>query len=161
MAFDEEFQGIPINPADLPTDGVTMEESQVYPAILEKATVSMKLSKKDVLYCAVQVSIPDGDYEGMVVSLNYLALPIGLPADASKKEKIHAQNLGAPFARFLRSFKITAIMPPVSLGRPDSLQAWQDWVAKAYGNRGKIMIKNQEFPEGSGRMRSGISDFVF
>lgn len=158
---DEEFQGIPINPSDLPIDAVTMEESQVYPAILEKATIAMRLSKKDVLYCAVQVSIPDGDYEGMIVSANYLALPIPLRPESTKKDKIHATNIGAPFARFSRSFKLPGGMPQVSLARPDTVQAWQKWIAKAYGNRGKIMIKNQEFPEGSGRMRSGISDFVF
>lgn len=157
----EVWQGIPVNAGDLPIDAVQMEESQVYPATLEKVVVASKLSKRGVVYCAVQVSIPEGDYEGMTVALNYLPLPIGVRSDATKKEKIAAQNQSAAFGRFCRSFKITGQVPAVSLASAESINRFHDFMSKFYGNRGKVMIRNQEFPEGSGRQRSGISDFVF
>ena len=72
-----------------------------------------------------------------------------------------AQNNNAAFSRFAKSFKISGPIPPVSLEHPESIQAFQDHISKAYGNRGKFMVQNQEFPQGSGRMRSSISDFVF
>lgn len=160
-AGEESWPGIPVNPSDLPTDQVTLEESQVYPAILEKVAVSMKPSKRGVLYCAVQVSIPSGDYEGIILMQNYLPLPIGTHPNASKKEKVFAQNTSASFARFAKSFKINKMLPPVNLARPETVQAFQDEIAKFYGNSGKIMVQNQEFPEGSGRRRSSVSDYVF
>jgi len=152
---------IPINVGDLPIDTVLLEESGVYPAALERATVSMKLSKKGVLFCAVQVSVTEGDFEGQMLTINYLPLPVAVGADATKRERIQALNQSAAFGRFCRSFKITGAMPPVSLTNPDSIRAWQDWIEKYYGNNGKVTVRNQEFPEGSGRMRSGLSDFVF
>lgn len=153
---------IPINPGDLPTNEITLEESQIYVGSLDRVAVSMKLSKKGVLYCAIQCTVTEGDYEGMGVGTNYLALPIAVRPDASKKEKIYAQNTAnAKFGRFCRSFKIKNELPPVRLEDPESIQRFQDAIAKNYGNIGKFQIQNQEFPEGSGRQRSGISDFVF
>lgn len=152
---------IPINAGDLPVDTVLLEESGVYPCTLERATVSMKPSKKGVLYCAVQVSVTEGDFEGQMLTINYLPLPVAVGPDASKKERILAMNVSAPFGRFCRSFKITGVIPSVSLSNPDSIRNWQDWIEKFYGNNGKVTIRNQEFPEGSGRQRSSLSDFVF
>lgn len=157
----EEFEGIPVNLSDLSVDAPVMEESQVYSAVLEKVAVSMKPDKGGRVFCSVQCSIPDGDYEGYVVQTNWLVLPYGVRPDASKRAKIQQQKDCAPFTRFARSFRITGTPPVVSLGRPESIQAFQDWIAKSYGNRGKIMIQNQEFPQGSGRKRSGINEWIF
>ena len=149
--------GIPVNAADLPTDQVVLEESQVYPVTLDRVAVSLKLSKRDVLYCAAQTTVASGDYEGVPLGINYLPLPVGTHPNASKKEKIQAQNISAMFGRFCRCFGVKGIIPPVSLDDPESIQAFQDFISKFYGNQGKVMVKNQEF---NGRDRSGISDFL-
>ncbi len=159
-----EFEGgIPIRAGDIPTETVTLEESLVYLGSFGKIAVSSKLSKKDVLYCAVQCTVSAGDYEGMTVTINYLPLPVAAGPNASKKMKIQAQNTSAAFGRFRKSIKIpdSAVIPTVRLSEPQTIQAFQDFMAKYYGNSCKFMIKNQEFPEGSGRKRSGLSDFVF
>jgi hypothetical protein len=151
--------GIPINVGDLPVNEINLEESQIYSGSLDRVAVALKESKRGLLYCAVQCTVTEGDYEGMTVGTNYLALPIGVRDDASKKEKIYAQNnANAKFGRFCRAFKIKGEAPAVSLSNPDSIQAFQDWIAKSYGNVGKFQVQNQEF---NGRMRSGIADFVF
>jgi len=153
---------IPVNAGDLPVNEITLEESVVYVGSLDKVAVSMKLSRKDVLYCAIQCTVTEGDYEGMTVGTNYLALPIYVHPNATKKEKIYAQNTAnAKFGRFTRSFKVKGEIQYVKLADPESVQRFQDWMGKHYGNTGKFMIQNQEFPEGTGRQRSGISDFVF
>lgn len=156
-----EDGGIPINAGDLPIDTVKLEESDVYVGTLEKVVVSARPSKNGVLFCAVQCAVSQGDYEGVTVTINYLPLPIAVHPNASKKEKIYAQNTSAAFGRFCRSFKIKGEIPKVSLSDSESVQRFQEFISKFYGNEGKFMIRNQEFPEGSGRMRSGVSDFVF
>ena len=152
---------IPINAEDLPIDSVPMEESSVYNGYLRKATISPKLSKKDVLYCALQLEVADGDYEGRTVMLNYLPLPVGISPDASKAQRIKIQEQNQAFGRFVKAFKISGRIPSVSLSNPDSLTAWQAWIEPFYDKVGKFTIRNQEFPEGSGRLRSSVSDFVF
>ena len=152
---------IPINPGDLPIDGINLEESVVYTGELRRATISPKLDRNGNVYCAVQLEVADGDYEGMNVAMNYLPIPNPISEDAPKRDRIKAHNQAVSFGRFCRAFKIDGAMPAVKAGDSESYNRWQDWVSQFYGRTGKFTVQNQEFPEGSGRMRSGVRDFVF
>lgn len=152
---------IPIGINDLPIDTVPLSESDVYSGVLNKSTISPKLDKKGNIFASVQIEVSLGDFEGRTVMLNYLPLPVPIREDMSKGERIRAQDRAVAFARFCRAFRITGNMPSVSFAAPDSITAWQEWIEKFYGNNGKFTVKNQEFPEGSGRLRSGVNDFVF
>jgi|SRR5882724_1738698 len=151
---------IPINPGDLPIDSISLDDSLVYAVSLVKGIVNPKADKSGFIFCKLQYEVAEGDYEGMTVMQNWLRLPVALTANPSKKELVQKTNMNAPFGRFCRAFRITHVMPPVRLEDRESIEAWQEWIEKAYGNIGKVTIQNQEFPEGSGRMRSGIADFV-
>ena len=152
---------IPVGSGDLPIDTVPMEESAVYTGSLKAAAISTKLDKKGNVYAAIQVEVVDGDFEARTISMNYLALPVLITQDMSKGERIRAMDKGVTFERFCRAFGIKSKMPAVALGDVSTLEAWKEWVEKFYGNIGKFTVRNQEFPEGSGRVRSGINDFVF
>ena len=153
---------IPINPEDLPIDNVVMDDSLVYVGELVKAVVAQKLDRNGAAYCSIQVAVTDGDYEGRTVMRNYIQLPRAITSEMTKRDRILAQDGMVAFGRFCRAFGIRGTpMPEVDHRNPDTLQAWQDWIGKFYGNTGKFTVQNQEYPEGSGRMRSGINDFVF
>ena len=152
---------IPINAEDLPIDTVPMDESSVYTGELTKATLSPKLDKRDDMFCAVQVAVMEGDFEGRTVMLNWLLLPIPLSPDMNKRERVQAIDKSTSFGRFAKSFGIKGKIPSVDIRNSESVSEWQDWISQFYGNQGKFTVRNQEFPEGSGRMRSGINDFVF
>ncbi len=152
---------IPIGLSDLPIDTVPRDESLIYHGTLNRATVSPKLDKNGYAYASVQVEITEGDFEGRSVSMNYLPLPVALSPDMTKSQRIRALDKSVSFARFARAFSIHGNMPAVDHSDPDTISMWQEWVEKFYGNGGKFTVRNQEFPEGSGRMRSGIADFIF
>lgn len=152
---------IPVNLEDLSLEAPTLDESEVYSGELVKVALSPKLSKNGVMFCAIQVVVNDGDYEGNTVMLNYLPLPIARTPQMSKRDAIYAQGISAQFARFCSAFKIKGSMPPVrSLDDAESVAIWSEWANQFVGHVGKFTIKNQEFPEGSGRLRAGISDFI-
>jgi len=148
---------IPVNARDLPISAPVMEDDRVYMVELRKFTVSPKLSVKGVLFGAIQCYVPEGDYEGMTISMNYLPLPIYLTADATKGQKTQAQINNAPFGRFANAFKVDGAAPSVTLSDADSIQRFMEWIERAYGNTGKVTIQNQEW---QGNMRSSIRDFV-
>lgn len=152
---------IPVNPGDIPIDSVALEESAIYTIELRKLTVSPKPDKNGNVFCQVQSSVAEGDYEGQPLSANYIPMPQHWDDSMSKSEQIRRKNLSVAFGRMCRTFKIDTPVPPVNLGNPDSLRAFQEWGEYHYGKLGKCSVKNQEFPEGSGRLRSSISDFVF
>ena len=152
---------IPTNVEDLAVDTVPLEESAVYSGLLRKATINPKVDKNGYIFAALQLEITDGDYEGRTVMMNYLPLPTPFTDDMSKAERIKAQDKSTTFARFCRAYGIKGKMPAVALHDRDSIASWQEWVTRFYGNNGKFTVRNQEFPEGSGRLRSGVSDFVF
>lgn len=149
---------IPVD--NLPLEQVTLDDSLVYNVTLEKSTLA-KVDKAGDPFCNLQLQVVDGDYEGKTVMMNYLPLPIAVADTATKAVRIKAQDKSANFARFCKSFGIREPMPVVDMADADSKQRWQDWIAKFYGNTGKITIRNQEFPEGTGKLRSGVNDFVF
>jgi hypothetical protein len=151
---------IPINLDDLPIDTVAMDDSQVYTGEFTKSTMSPKLDKSGNMFCAIQVAVTEGDFEGRTVMRQWLPMPVAISADMTKRERILAQDRSVTFTRFCRAFGIKGKMPSVALDA-DSVSTWQDWISQFYGNLGKFTVQNQEFPEGSGRVRSGINDFVF
>lgn len=152
---------IPINPEDLPIDVEPMDDSLVYTAILERAAIATKLDKRGGPFASLQFTIADGDYEGRTVMLNYLPLPIPLSEDMTKAEMIRTRDRGVMMGRFARAFHLRGPMPSVTeLNDRGAIDEWHDWIAQFYGNVGRLTVRNQEFPEGTGRMRSGVLDFV-
>lgn len=152
---------IPVNLEDLPIEGTPLDESEVYTGELVKSTVSPKTDKRGNVFVNLQVVVTEGDAEGKTVMLNYLPLPVPMLEEMTKRDKMRAEDISVAFARFCRSFGIRGRMPQVDLSDPESIGVWQDWISQFYGRIGKFTVKNQEFPEGSGRLRSGISDFLF
>jgi hypothetical protein len=155
---------IPVNASDLPIDTPPLEESSVYDVVLKKVVLNPKRSNpKDgsegVIFCKLQCEVVGGDFDGAFLPLNYLPLPV-LPV-GTKGEIYKATKTSVPFGRFCRAFKITGEVPPVNLGDIDSMNRWQDWISQFYESTGKVTIRNQEFPAGSGRSQSGINDFLF
>lgn len=150
---------IPVD--NLPIDSTPMDESSVYKAGLDKVTLSPKLDKSGGIFCAVQVVVNEGDFEGRTVRSNWVPLPMAVPEDATKRDKILAADRAVMFGRFCRSFGIRGNMPEVRLVDSESVTAWNEWIGKFYGNVGRVTIRNQEFPSGSGRMNAGINDFIF
>jgi hypothetical protein len=157
-----ENQGIPINLSDLPTEAVIIPDDRMYKVQLEKVTLAMKVDKNDHMYVAVRCTVvEDEDYEGLPVERNYLALPLGVAADAPRKVKFAVQNHNAPFGRFVKAFKITGELPPIlDVRDAEARQAVTDFFEKFYGNIGTVSVETREFPVGSGRMTTNIRDFV-
>lgn len=155
--------GIPINLGDLPVEVIDMEESGVYSVKLKACDLADNLSKKGVLFCKPQFEVISGDYEGYTVFLNYLPVPVPVP-DEPKSDKIKAINNNAQFAKMCAVFGIKGNMPPVRATDLASRRNWQEWMNQFTGDNGvtgKITITNQEFPEGSGRKRPNVRDFVY
>ena len=153
---------IPINPQDLPIDTTPLEESNVYTGYFRRATVSPKPSKGGLVFAALQFEVAEGDFEGRTVMMQYMPLPVKVTDTMNKAQRIRAIDAThVPFGRFARAFGIKSNnMPEVTLAAPDSLGRWQEWISQFYDQTGKFTIRNQEFPEGSGRLRSGVNDFV-
>ena len=157
---------IPVNLDDLPIDTIQMDESLVYKGELTRITLSPKPSKNNMIYCAIGITVTEGDFEGKTATSNYLPIPVSVPENATKKERIQILDNNQTFMRFVRSFGIGGKMPPVWVNEvggvdTDALQTWNDWAStyKGHSCRG-FTIRNQEFPEGSGRLRPNIVDFV-
>ena len=145
---------IPVGSGDLPIDVTPLDESAVYNGILKRVVISPRLDKNGNTFCQATFEVADGDFEGKTVMMNYLPLPTLVDADMSKADRIRTRDRGVPFERFCRAFKISGDMP-------SNHEEWQDWISQFYESMGKFTIRNQEFPEGSGRLRSGVSDFIF
>ncbi len=122
--------------------------------IPKKAVINPKADRNGNTFAQLSIEVASGDFEGKTVQMNYLPLPKVVTEGMSKAERIKASDLGVPFQRFCRAFKITGHMPT-------DREAWQDWISQFYESHGKFTVRNQEYPEGSGRMRSGVSDFIF
>jgi hypothetical protein len=157
----EEGMGIPVNMGDLPIDSAAMEDDKVYNGELKKITLARKKDKNGKTYCALQIEVVDGDFEGYTVMRNYLPLPIAVTEDMNKAQRIRAQQTSVDFGRFARAFGLKGEMPHVDPFSDDSVANWQEYMDQFIGRTGKFTIENQEFPEGSGRQRPGIRDFVF
>jgi len=158
-----ENEGIPVNFGDLPIESAVLEDDRPYKVELTKVTLALKTDKNGNVYCAIQCAVLDDDYEGLPINRSYLALPIGVSADAPKKMRIRVQNHNAPFGRFVRSFKLKSSKPmPAVLDVRDEVArtAWQEYMEQFIGAHGEVTVENSEFPAGSGRVRSAINDFV-
>lgn len=149
---------IPTNAGDLPIEQVVLDDDVAYPVELEKVTLSLKTDKNGLLFCALQVAVIEGDYEGSRLMRNYLRLPVPIYADMRKKDRIAAQNNSADFGRFCRAFKIKGQVRYVTDVRDESeREAFTEWMSANIGNTGQVTVDNSEW---QGRMRSAIKDFV-
>jgi hypothetical protein len=148
---------IPINPGDYPIDSVALDESEVYTVELKRIGLATKFDKGGYLYCNLLTEVVGGDYEGKPLSANYIPLLVPINEDMTKGERIKAQDKSVAFARFARAFKIDNA--PI-VESPADQERFNQWADMHIGKTGKVTISNQEFPEGSGRMRSSIKDFV-
>lgn len=149
---------IPTNAEDLPIDTVPMDDSKVYVGELRKFTCAMKLDKRGGMYASIQIEVTEGEFEGRTVMMNYLALPMKIDPDATRAERIKALDRAVTFGRFSKAFKVKGTIPYAD--GLEGAQGWNNWMETFLGNGGKFTISNQEYPEGSGRIRSGIADFV-
>lgn len=152
---------IPVNASDLPIDTPALDESLVYDVSLKKVVVNPTRAKNDVVFCKVTFEVTGGDYEGALLNLNYLPLPLPVDSGMTRGELFRANRNNVPFGRFARAFKIDGTVPEVDLLDQQSISDFQDWIAQFYESQGKVTIRNQEYPEGSGKMRSGVNDFIF
>ena len=151
-----ETGGIPINYGDLPTEGTVLDEGQPYRAELTKIALSLKRDKNNMMFCAVEVSVTEGDYEGKTLNRNYLRLPIA-PRDGSAKEMNRVKDMNEQFGRFCRAFKISGTPPELLFGDAESMARWHDFMSQFYGNQALVTIKNEEY---QGRVTSRLNDFV-
>ena len=146
---------IPVGTGDLPIEVALLDDAKIYTAEFTRAALAQKLDKNDNMYCSIQVCVTEGDYEGTTLTMNYLPLPRLVSADASKRERIQAQNASVAFERFCRAFGIRGKMPVADLvDRAD----WDEWIQSQYGKVGKVSVKNDTY---QGRTRSVLHDFIF
>jgi len=173
----EETGGIPVNIGDMPIAAVDMEESGIYETRLKALQFGKNLlSQKGVAFCQAQFEVVSGDYEGYTVFLNYLPIPVPIPAEgdlitlvdgsqrsATKGDRIRAINNNIAFAKMAQVFGVDKSMPALDPRSIESRDAWLAWAQEQVdrGLVGKISIKNQEFPTGSGRRTPNVNDFVF
>lgn len=153
---------IPVNPEDYNLFETPLDESSIYVTTLDKVTLSPKRDKNGYCYCAIQVIVADGDFEGKTVTMNYLPLLVPFEPGMSKREMIAAQDKSAVFARFAKAYKvggpIAYVTDPTD---PEQRERFTEWMSKYIGNTGKVTVVMNEFPVGSGRRRPNINDFVF
>ena len=156
-----ENGGIPVNPEDLPINNVLLEDDKIYEVELTKVAVSPKLSKRDKPYFAIQCVVTDGDFEGITLMRQYIEIPWKLDPDAPKRDRIQFQQSCRDLGRFCKAFKVKGQV--VYADREDGSwrESFAEWLDSSVGNRAKVSIQNQEFPEGSGKFNSSINDFVF
>lgn len=159
--MSDEFGGLPVNPEDLPLENVPMEESAVYKCKLVEFKIGARLSKAGVAFGQVRFEVIDGDFEGYQIALNYMPLPVSVNEDMPKATKIKLINQNSMFAKFARAFGIKGPLPAFNFQDLDTHKAYVEHIAQFYGNDGQLTIQNQEFPEGSGRLRPGVRDFVY
>lgn len=152
---------IPVGSGDLPINVDPLSESGVYLVTLDKVGLSPKPDRHGSVYCQLQTTVCEGDDEGYTLAMNYLPTPVYVDADATARERKKAARINFMFERFCRSFKITGKLPEVRLTDYESMEAFKNLMSQHIGNVGKVTAQNQEFPEGSGRVRSSIRDFIF
>lgn len=149
--------GIPVNPEDLPSNDVVLDDGAAYRVELKGVTLSPKTDKNGKYYCAIKTEVNEGDYEGFTLTMNYLPLPYTIPASSDKKTQIRHQNDVARFSRFCKCFGINKTFPGVKLGNAESMREWQDFVSRFVGNPGAVTVRNEDF---NGRTVSRLSDFI-
>lgn len=160
---------IPVNAIDLPINVPALDESGVYTVTLKRVTLNPTRSKpKDgstgLIFCKIQTEVAEGDFEGAFLPMNYLPLPFHITSDMKKGEIYKATKANVPFGRFCVGFHITGPIPledEVNLLDSESINAWQDWISRFYESRAQVTIKNQEYPEGTGKLSSYVNDFIF
>lgn len=156
--------GIPVNPEDLPIEAPYIEDtSAVYNIELIKV-IGPKSDKNSKLFFGIMGRIVDGDYEGLVISKNYIKLPVPYPENAKKKDRIQVDVNNSDFGRFARVFKprgtLEALFNCTSLNDSEAVASAREYLEQCLGNVGPVTVENSEFPVGSGKMRSAINDFV-
>jgi hypothetical protein len=147
---------IPLNYGDLPTEGTILTEGEPYRAELTRVAAAVKKDVSGHMYCAVEVCVVEGEYEGKVLNRNYLRLPVA-PKDSGVKEMNRVKDLNEQFGRFCHAFKITGEAPPLKFGDAESYARWHDWMSQFYGNQAAVTIKNEEY---QGRTTSRLNDFI-
>lgn len=156
---------IPVNPEDLPTSSALLDESEIYQVALKRIAISPKADKNNKAYCAVMVEVVSGDFEGATLVKNYLQMPWYLrPEVMTKRELYAATKQTEQFGRLAKCFKFKGSLPPELIPGADNYEAvraaWDEYFKMFYDNVGSVTIENSEFPQGSGRKRSALLDFI-
>jgi len=156
--------GIPVNPEDLPIEAPYIDDtSAVYHVELNRI-VGPKADKNGLMFFGINTTITEGDYEGFMIGKNYIKLPIPMPPDAKKRERVQVDRHNSDFGRFARAFKPRGALAPLfnltTLNDSDAVARAREYLEQCIGNSAAVTVENSEFPQGSGKMRSAINDFV-
>jgi hypothetical protein len=145
---------IPIDMDQVPTSQSPLDESLTYRVILRGIDMSPKSDKNGDKYYKVKCEVVSGEYKGRPVGDPYIRKPIPrgelkqiLGHEPSDSEMREASDKGVRFAQLVRCFAI-----------PYTAQGID--VAHGVGREGNVTIKNEEYPLGSGELRSKINVYM-
>jgi hypothetical protein len=149
---------IPMGPEDLPIESTPLDDSLIYTGVIRAVNLSPKLDKRGNNYFSVQCEVlePD-DFAGKTVMHQYIPVPVELMENDDKATRMRKLDSSVSMGRFCKAFDIKN--PGVV--EESGPERWNAILQANIGNVGKFSVRNQEFPEGSGRIRSSINDFVF
>jgi hypothetical protein len=145
---------IPVDMNDVPDRQSPLDESLVYRFVLRKIDLVEKRDKNGDRYCKVDTEVISGDYKGRHIPDNYVRIPVGtaeletrLGRKPSEFEAREAGDKGVRFAQLVKCF--TVPFTPKGIDPQNGL-----------GREGNVTIKNEEYPQGSGDMRSKVNQYL-
>lgn len=159
---------IPVNPEDLPIEAPYIDDTSAVYHVELNSIKGPKADKNGVLFIGYNTTITEGDYEGFQIGKNYVKLPLRMPADAKKKERLAIDRHNSDFGRFSRAFKPRGPLEPLyaltdpegGMNNSERVAAAREYLEQCIGNTAPVTVENSEFPQGSGKMRSAINDVV-
>jgi hypothetical protein len=145
---------IPIDMDNVPTSQSPLDESLTYRVVLRRIDLSPKTDKNGDKYYRVDTEVISGEYKGRHVGDAYIRHPItrGMLRDMLKREPNdsemrEASDKGVRFAQLVKCFSV----PYTSQGIDPE---------HGIGREGNVTIKNEEFPVGSGELRSRVNVYM-
>lgn len=145
---------IPVDMDQVPTSQPPLDESLTYNVVLKKIEVAGKKDKNGDSYFKVACEVTDGDFKGRSVADNYIRIPVAvssLEATLGRRptefDVRQAQEKGIRFAQLVKCFTIPYTAKGIE-------------VQAGVGRTGKVTVKNEEYPEGSGDLRSRIATYL-
>ena len=141
---NEDFR-IPLAVDDLPTDTEPLDPSLVYTGTIKTLIKTDKVDKQGGQFLKGSVTITEPEeWSGKVAFDNYIPLPMEITSDMNDKERRLAKERGVKLGRLSASAKMK--------GQPH--------LSEYLDREVQFTIRNQEYPEGSGRMTSSIQDYL-
>lgn len=145
---------IPVDMDSVPTQVSPLDESLVYRVVLRKIELAAKADKNGDRYFKVDTEVISGDYKGRHVPDNYVRVPVGaaemedrLGRRPNEFELREAADKGVRFAQLVKCFNIPYTAKGIE-------------VQNGIGREGNVTVKNEEYPAGSGDMRSKANQYL-